>query len=199
MIEFWDEVSRRFYRGLTLREGVRLLDVGSGRGTLVRLARSHGIDAHGVEPYWPDLQDPHVRQGHAEAIPFPDDSFDVVTCFSVIEYVNDTARMMDEIDRVLRPGGTVVIAVPELAAYPRLNRDRYRRVTSERWFDSLIAETPRWKVHSVTGFGIRFLVPIARRTLIRALPGMAVRPLAIAYARRYPRMVSDMTVWTLTR
>lgn len=199
MLEFWDEVSRQFYRRLPLENGSTLLDVGSGRGTLVRLARSHGVEAYGVEPYWPDPVDSHVRQGYAEAIPFRDASFDVVTCFSVIECVDDAARTMSEIGRVLRPGGTAVIAVPELTAYPWLNRERYQRVTSARWFGELVAASPSLKVRSVAGFGIRFIVPIAKRTLVRALPHVAARQLALVYARRYPRAVSDLTIWSLTR
>ncbi|MEP6695065.1 MAG: class I SAM-dependent methyltransferase, partial [Chloroflexota bacterium] len=107
MLAFWDRVLGAFYRSLPdRRSGARLLDVGAGRGYLVSLARADGLDAHGVEPFWPDPIDPHVVRGYAESLPFPDASFDLVTCFSVIEYLERPAVAVAEMARVVRPGGT---------------------------------------------------------------------------------------------
>jgi len=199
MLPFWDEVSRRFYRQLRAPRGAKMLDLGAGRGTLVRLARADGVDAHGVEPFWPEPIDPHIVRGFAENLPFEDASFDLVTCFSVLESVEDPAQVLREAARVVREDGRLVFAVPELESYPRLNRERYTHVTGSRWFRSWLAHVPQLTVRRATGFGIRFLVPIAKRTIVRAAPRVAPRALAAVYARRFPRSVCDLTIWTLSR
>jgi SAM-dependent methyltransferase len=54
-----------------------------------------------------------------EFLPFEDESFDLVTCISGFYYVEDQVRGAAEIRRVLRPGGTVVITVPQVWEYRR--------------------------------------------------------------------------------
>ncbi len=49
-----------------------------------------------------------------ESLPFEDDSFDVVTCIGSLEHFPDPAAGAGEMARVLRPGGTAVIFVPNL-------------------------------------------------------------------------------------
>jgi len=48
----------------------------------------------------------------AEKLPFKDNSFDVVTCFDVLEHVKSPEKMLGEIQRVLKPGGTLQSFVP---------------------------------------------------------------------------------------
>ena len=48
-----------------------------------------------------------------KALPFPDASFDVVLSFQVIEHVRDVNAYLSEIRRVLKPGGTFVVATPD--------------------------------------------------------------------------------------
>jgi SAM-dependent methyltransferase len=53
-----------------------------------------------------------VRQGDICAMPFPDSSFDFVLATDVIEHVEDDGRALEEIYRVLAPGGYVLLTVP---------------------------------------------------------------------------------------
>jgi SAM-dependent methyltransferase len=52
-------------------------------------------------------------------LPFEDDSFDLVMCIEGFQYVPDPVHGLAEIERVLRPGGTVLIAVPLVWQYDR--------------------------------------------------------------------------------
>lgn len=75
-------------------------------------ARSTGLDVEG-NPY-----------GVADVVsndflPFDDASFDLVTCYEAFHYVEDPRRGIDEIRRVLRPGGRVLISVPFVWEYDR--------------------------------------------------------------------------------
>ncbi len=54
-----------------------------------------------------------------EFLPFPDQSFDLVTCIQSFQFVVDPAHGASEIRRVLRPGGTVVITVTHVWEYDR--------------------------------------------------------------------------------
>ncbi len=52
------------------------------------------------------------RQGDAQHLPFPDDSFDLVTCQTVLIHLRDPSAAIAEMKRVARPGGLVMVAEP---------------------------------------------------------------------------------------
>jgi len=54
-----------------------------------------------------------------EFLPFPDASFDLVTCFEAFHYVEDPRHGVGELRRVLRPGGAVLVSVPFVWEYDR--------------------------------------------------------------------------------
>jgi len=54
----------------------------------------------------------HLCRADAESLPFPGASFDNVVCLGVFEYLATYDRCLDEIHRVLRPGGVVIISLP---------------------------------------------------------------------------------------
>ncbi len=61
----------------------------------------------------------------AESLPFADNSFDLVLCTQMIEYVPDPAVVMREIHRVLRPRGVLLLSAPSI--FPRdSEQDRWR-------------------------------------------------------------------------
>jgi SAM-dependent methyltransferase len=57
-------------------------------------------------------------------LPFADASFDLVMCIEAFHYVADPGRAIAEIERVLRPGGHAVIAVPFVWEYDRTQLER---------------------------------------------------------------------------
>src|SRR5436190_11497476 len=69
--------------------------------------------------------DADIRQADVEALPFADGSFDLVLCVEVLRYVPSSARSIQEMARVLKPGGhCLATATPvlNLNAYWLVNR-----------------------------------------------------------------------------
>lgn len=101
-------------------DGLRILDVGCGDGILAIELAKNGARATGVdssERMIAAARRGAERQGSsasfrlakAEALPFEDDTFDVVLAVTVLCFVEDTVIAMTEMTRVLRPGGKLVL------------------------------------------------------------------------------------------
>jgi N-acetylglucosaminyldiphosphoundecaprenol N-acetyl-beta-D-mannosaminyltransferase len=96
--------------------GLRVLDLGCGNGCYTEeLARRAefvcGIDLH--MPHLQAFQQAIPRaQGKAEQLPFASDSFDAVTMIEVLEHTNCDTQVLAECFRVLKPGGLLVLFVP---------------------------------------------------------------------------------------
>jgi SAM-dependent methyltransferase len=118
-----------------LRPTDRLLDVGSGPGTITAdLARLVGevvaleIDDDAAaltraEFERQGIADADVRVGDVHALDLPDDGFDVVHAHQVLQHVADPVAALREMARVTRPGGVVAVRDSDYAAfawYPRL-------------------------------------------------------------------------------
>lgn len=56
-------------------------------------------------------------RGPIEGLPLPEASVDVVVCFETIEHAADQGRALDELRRVLRPGGVIIISTPDREHY----------------------------------------------------------------------------------
>lgn len=101
----------------------RMLDIGCGEAPLVVAAARRGAQVAGV-----DIGFRHITMGQkqvaqeglrapliaacAEALPFPDATFDVVTIMHALELFRDQARALSEAFRVTRPGGRILVAAP---------------------------------------------------------------------------------------
>jgi SAM-dependent methyltransferase len=93
------------------------LDVGCGEGRFCRMLRALGIEAVGIDPTEVLIrhareQDPEgdYRIGRAEALDFPDRSYDLVVSYLTLIDIPDIRRAIAEMCRVLQPGGTLLIA-----------------------------------------------------------------------------------------
>lgn len=104
----------------------RLLDIGTATGEFVARASRLGWEAFGLEPsrhVAPVLGAKLIRAGFPGGVPFAASSFDVVTAWAVFEHLHDPMSAFKECSRVLRPGGLLVLQVPNLASiYGRFSR-----------------------------------------------------------------------------
>jgi ubiquinone/menaquinone biosynthesis C-methylase UbiE len=100
---------------LAPRPGQKLLDVGCGRGHLVRALRESGVDAWGIDlnPNAEEMaESAGVRTMSATALEFEDQSFEAVVSFHAIEHIPPLAEVFAEIARVVKPSGKVLLVYP---------------------------------------------------------------------------------------
>ena len=96
-----------------------LLDVGCGNGYLLNQLVSRiyaelcGIDVYDMKPENWIYKSADLTKG----IPFEEESFEVVVFGEVIEHVPDPDFLLEEIWRVLKPGGKVIVTTPNLASW----------------------------------------------------------------------------------
>jgi 2-polyprenyl-3-methyl-5-hydroxy-6-metoxy-1,4-benzoquinol methylase len=111
--------------------GRSLLDVGCYTGVFVEIASNHGWDAWGIEPSrWAvdeaHGQGLHVVQGTLETANLPEAHFDVVTMWDVIEHLTDPMRALQQVHRLLKPGGVAVLHTIDIDSL-------FARLMGARW------------------------------------------------------------------
>jgi SAM-dependent methyltransferase len=122
------EEYRAIVRRLRADGPANVLDWGCGYGQVTRLLAEAGMDvtAFDYRPGVPEGPRPMERYPHLEVwlspepsrLPFAADSFDAVLSCGVLEHVADPDRSLEEIRRILRPGGTFyVFKLPNRLSY----------------------------------------------------------------------------------
>lgn len=97
-----------------------LLDIGCGNGEFLSNMRDLGWQVHGVEPdehavrFAKEEFNLELHHGTLQSVGFPESSFDVVTMNHVIEHVHDPIALVKECRRVLKRGGRLVVATPNV-------------------------------------------------------------------------------------
>ena len=117
-------VAARHVRFLVRRlpRGGRVLDLGCGRGVLLETFANMGFEVHGVEVSETAAQgaDPRVQLRFAlrlSEVQYPAESFDQIVIWHVLEHVPDPRETLLEVHRILKPGGRVVVAVPNFSSW----------------------------------------------------------------------------------
>ena len=102
---------------VSVRRFERALDVGCGEGRFCRKLRAMQVPVVGIDPTEALLAQARTRDpggeyhlASAEALPFPDASFDLVVSYLTLIDIDDFRSGLKEMVRVLRPGGTLLIA-----------------------------------------------------------------------------------------
>jgi SAM-dependent methyltransferase len=183
-----------------------ILDAGCGVGGGLRWLSAYGqvtgIDLHPLAIRYSAQVSRRLSQASVQALPFCDQSFDLVTSFEVLYHlaVSDDCLALAEMARVLRPGGWLLVRVPAhdwmRGAHDRLvhTRHRYGRAELER----KLLEAG-FRLSRLTGVGVSLLLPaIVRRAVQRGqgaksdvvVPPPALNSLLLAVLRAEGRWLN---------
>jgi 2-polyprenyl-3-methyl-5-hydroxy-6-metoxy-1,4-benzoquinol methylase len=111
--------ARFFARGLP--RGARVLEIGCGRGVLLKALADRGFEVHGVDLSERAVEgvDPRVQLRFASRLGdagYSAACFDRVILWHVLEHLPDPQQTLDEVRRILRPGGALIVAVPNFSS-----------------------------------------------------------------------------------
>jgi 2-polyprenyl-3-methyl-5-hydroxy-6-metoxy-1,4-benzoquinol methylase len=104
----------------------RLLDIGSGYGFFLEEMKTRGWEVGGVElsetgrKYTRSRIDVPVHSDPLESLCLPENHYDVVTLFYVVEHLPDPVSTIREVRRILSPGGVVLLRWPHSTPIVRL-------------------------------------------------------------------------------
>ena len=113
---------RRLVCRLAQRGTGALLDIGCGTGEFPAVMRDAGWDVQGVEPFAPARESAAGRFNipvadlEGQSL-LPDHAYDVITLWHVLEHAHGIHHSMSEIARLLKPGGLVLIGIPNCASW----------------------------------------------------------------------------------
>ncbi len=163
---WWHRVRRHnLFRFLGAGSGTRarVLEIGCGTGANLRQQRSRWTTAVGIDlemqalAYCRDLA--AVQADASALLPFADETFEAVVMLDVLEHLSEPKPLVQEMSRVLRPGGTVVIMVPagpELWSYwdeIHGHQRRYTKATLMAVFDK------EWRLEALE-YSFSWMYPI---------------------------------------
>ena len=95
-------------------KGSSILDVGCGNGDISRELLEMGFDVQALDIADNTLPPERFNKVDLQkgSYPFPDNSFDIIFCKSVLEHLREPDCLIDEAYRILKPGGTFICLVP---------------------------------------------------------------------------------------
>jgi SAM-dependent methyltransferase len=152
---------------LPLPPRARILDAGCGSGRmlqeLVRYGQVSGIE---LDPRAAGAARARgrgeVRIGSLEELPWPQDSFDLITCLDVLEHTPDDRATLIELRRVCAPGGWLLLTVPAYQALWSLHdvANHHFRRYGRKALRQTVAEGG-WRLTRITSFNSILLPPAA--------------------------------------
>jgi 2-polyprenyl-3-methyl-5-hydroxy-6-metoxy-1,4-benzoquinol methylase len=97
----------------------KVLDIGCATGDRLEVFRRKGLDTYGVEisssaKYARGHFGLNVKQGNLFEANYPDSFFDIITLHNVLEHMHNPQKIIEEVHRILKEDGTVVIQVPNI-------------------------------------------------------------------------------------
>jgi len=116
------------------KHGTSLLDIGCGEGFFLFNAAKVGYTVKGIElsqdaaAYAKNEFCLDVKAGHFEESQFPENCFDVVTMWQVLEHVPYPLTILREVHRILKPGGLLAVSTPDVGGIPA-------KIFRRRWWN----------------------------------------------------------------
>jgi SAM-dependent methyltransferase len=162
------------------RRRLSILDVGCGTGAnlemLSEFGQAAGVDISGEAlTFCRERGLENVKQGEAEALPFADSSFDLVTGLDVVEHLDDDLAGLKEMRRVLRPEGHALLFVPAFMFLWGVQDDishHRRRYTLDQL--KRVVRQAGFKVERASYVNISFFAPILFGRLVMRV--LHIRP-----------------------
>ena len=156
----------------------KILDVGCGTGANLEMLSRFG-KAEGVDVSFEALSFcrgrglNNVKHGAAEALPYEDNSFDLVTGLDVVEHLDDDVAGLREMRRVLRPRGEVLLFVPAFMFLWGVQDDisHHRRRYTLAGLKQVVAQAG-FEVERATYVNISFFAPILMGRLFMKVTGL---------------------------
>jgi SAM-dependent methyltransferase len=119
------------------------LDIGADNGVISYLLRQRGgrwssadLDPQAVASIR-ELVESEVYQLNGSVAPFADNTFDQVIIVDYLEHIADDRGFIRELERILKPGGTLIVNVPHLKPRSILNRFRHAIGLTDQWHGHL--------------------------------------------------------------
>lgn len=113
----WIDSRARFVS--SIRSGGHILDLGSSDGGTLRHIKElrpdlmlSSSDIAGKPEFYPPGTDFRAADFDSDKLPWPDQSFDSITCMHVVEHLREPERILSEAARLLRPGGRIYVETP---------------------------------------------------------------------------------------
>lgn len=147
--------SRLAYHFAAERIEGRVLEIGTGSGYGIEIIAPHAKEFVTMDKFLPSIDQDELPQNVemvtavAPKLPFKDASFDSVISFQVIEHIKDDVEFVEEIYRVLRPGGKAIISTPNRPISITRNPWHIREYTNEE-FSALL----HTKFEKITPMGV---------------------------------------------
>jgi 2-polyprenyl-3-methyl-5-hydroxy-6-metoxy-1,4-benzoquinol methylase len=119
-------LERRLAKIERITPGKKLLDIGYSCGAFVEIALNHGFDAYGID-FWnfeissakPSVRGRVTYGDTGLQMAKIDEKYDVITCLNVIEHLKNPTQFLQEIWRILTPGGVVVLTIQDIRHWLR--------------------------------------------------------------------------------
>jgi ubiquinone/menaquinone biosynthesis C-methylase UbiE len=151
------EFQRRIYE-FDKWAGKSVLDVGCGTGYVVFTYASHGAKMTGVDIAEKSVEltkkrlaltglSANIQWANAEQLPFENNTFDLVTSYGVLHHTPDTAKAIQEVLRVLKPGGKAIMMFYHKNSFAYRVLFPAKRMLQPKWR----GKTPQQQVNAVDG------------------------------------------------
>jgi ubiquinone/menaquinone biosynthesis C-methylase UbiE len=145
-----------------IRQGSRVLDVGCGTGYTteavlkrLKIGEVDGIDLtpqqlmRAARKLRPRKVAVNLSRGDAENLPFKDETFDTIVSVGALEYFPCPNRAVQEMARVVKPGGRVVVGGPEFEWFKKISLDRMLYTPSTKEVEELFNQAKFRNVKSI--------------------------------------------------
>ena len=174
-----DKLARYLYHRFSMKLGMKFLDNGCGRGEFLGAFARLGLETYGTDIVQGCKQTQLVNLNQDE-LPFPEGTFDVVFSKSVIEHIEKQEHYMQEMRRVLKEDGLLIILVPDwktqciifyedpthIHPYTQKSIDRllnmmgFREVSSEEFIQ--LPQVWKYPILKIVCRTLQFLGPVKR-------------------------------------